>query len=284
MEHNLKEKLKAKDFLVSGEEFSLLYDPQLEMLITDPQPKAIDLEKYYDSDAYISHTDSKKGFFNFLYQKVKNYSLSRKERLISKLNHGKGSLLDVGAGTGEFLLTAKKTGWKVAGVEVNAKAKNSATTKGLHLNDNLEAYQNQKFDVITLWHVLEHIPNLEASIQLLESMLKEEGHLIVAVPNFKSYDANYYKSYWAAYDVPRHLWHFSKESIPKLSSNKVQLIKTLPLIFDSFYVSLLSEKYKTGKSFSIKSLFIGLRSNLKAKRTGEYSSIIYCLKKPKNQN
>jgi len=131
-----------------------------------------------------------------------------------------------------------------------------------------------------MWHVLEHVPNLMESIKMLKELLTDDGHLIIAVPNFKSYDANHYKENWAAYDVPRHLWHFSESSIRHIfGKNDFAVIKTLPLIFDSFYVSLLSEKYKTGKSNLINGFVNGLKSNMKASRSGEYSSKIYVLKK-----
>jgi len=279
VEQQTKEKLKVKDFLVSGEEFSLLYNSELEMLVTHPKPSVNELPKYYESEEYISHTDSNKGILNFLYQKVKGYSLSKKVTLINKLNKGAGALLDIGAGTGDFLFKAQNNGWQIEGVEVNPKARIAANKKGMHLEEAISKIKANQFDVITLWHVLEHLPNLDQEIENLGKLLKEGGHLVIAVPNFKSYDAKYYQEHWAAYDVPRHLWHFSRKSIPMLFSKKFKLVKTLPLVFDSFYVSLLSEKYKNENAFSIKAFWIGLLSNLKAKRTGEYSSLIYCLKK-----
>ncbi|MCY1240886.1 Methyltransferase domain protein [compost metagenome] len=134
-----------------------------------------------------------------------------------------------------------------------------------------------------MWHVLEHVPNLEDQIKELKRLLKPNGSIIIAVPNFKSYDANHYKEFWAAYDVPRHLWHFSKTAIHKLfQKENIELVKILPMKFDSFYVSLLSEKYKTGKMNFVKAFFVGLKSNWKAKRNFEYSSHIYVLKSAKN--
>ena len=139
--------------------------------------------------------------------------------------------------------------------------------------------KNKKFDVITMWHVLEHVENLQEYIQQIKELLKENGTLIIAVPNYKSYDAYYFKEFWAAYDVPRHLWHFSQKSITKLfSMENIRLVKTIPMKFDSYYVSLLSEKYKKGKMNPIKAFWIGFISNRKAKRTNMYSSLIYVLK------
>ena len=131
-----------------------------------------------------------------------------------------------------------------------------------------------------MWHVLEHLPKLENHISVFESLLKPNGRLIVAVPNFKSYDAQYYKTFWAAFDVPRHLWHFSQTSISKLMRKKMMEVeKTNPMIFDAYYVSLLSEKYKNGFMNPFKAFWIGLRSNMKAKHNNEYSSLIYAIKK-----
>lgn len=271
--------LTTKDYLVSGETFHLLFDPELEMLRTEPQPAEDKLADYYESEEYISHTDGGRGIMDFLYQLVKKWSLSRKLRLIQKENGGVGSLLDVGAGTGDFLLGAKTKGWKVEGVEPNPKALRLAAEKGLSLESSLAQLQDGPFDVITLWHVLEHMPHLEQTVLELSRLTKAKGTLIIAVPNFKSFDAQHYGKYWAAYDTPRHLWHFSQESLKILFEDHFELKYRLPMIFDSFYVSFLSEKYKTGKKFSLKGFWIGLISNIKAKRSKEYSSHIYCFKK-----
>lgn len=273
--------LKTKDFLITGEEFSLLYDTEKEMLITSPQPAIDDLSKYYESDAYISHTDSKKGIISFLYQLVKKKALQKKLNLITSLNNRRGSLLDIGSGTGDFLKQAKTNNWNISGVEPNESARKLAQEKGIYLKQSIEDFKEEKFDVITLWHVLEHLPNLEEAISKLEDLLNSGGTLIIAVPNYKSYDARYYKSNWAAYDVPRHLWHFSRKTMERLFSQKMNLIKTKPMIFDSFYVSLLSEKNKTGKQNLIKAFFVGLKSNILAWNTKEYSSLIYCYRKAK---
>ena len=272
-------KLTTKDFLVTGTSFDLLIDPKRDMLVTSPQPEAGDLARYYESDSYISHTDSKAGFIAYLYQNVKKYSLALKLRLILTLKGSPGLLLDIGAGTGDFLKLSKDNGWDVIGVEPNEGASKLAKQKGLEIHETIDALSGQTFDVVTLWHVLEHMPDLDAITQKIEALIKPGGALIVAVPNFNSYDANYYKNYWAAYDTPRHLWHFSKITMRTLFSSSMTLVKIKPMIFDSFYVSLLSEKYKTGNPFSIKALLIGLCSNISGLNTKEYSSHIYCYKK-----
>ena len=271
--------LSIKDFLVSGETFDLIYSKDLDLLKTFPVPNIEELPKYYESQDYISHTDEKRGFLSRLYQLVKKWSLQKKTNLIYNQNNGIGSLLDVGAGTGDFLKVAKKKGWEVYGTEPNPNASKLASEKGVKLGTSLKDFAGKQFDVITLWHVLEHIPNLEETISELSSLVKPKGVLIIAVPNFKSFDAKYYGKYWAAYDVPRHLWHFSKEAMENLFAKNFKLKKIEPMIFDSFYVSLLSEKYKTGNKISLKAFYIGLKSNLKAKQSKEYSSHIYCFKK-----
>ena len=271
--------LRVKDHSVSQEIFDLYYDEYLDMLVTNPQPDSENLGKYYDSPNYISHTDGNKSLFEKLYQAVKNIALKNKLNLINNLSENKGKILDIGAGTGDFLAFVKQNGWQTIGVEPSQKAKEIALKKGVDFVNETSELENQSFDVITMWHVLEHVPNLEKQIQELKRLLKPNGTLIVAVPNFKSFDANHYKEFWAAYDVPIHFWHFSKTAIKSLfQKQNMKLEKVLPMKFDAFYVSLLSEKYKTGKMNYIKAFFIGLKSNFKAKKTSEYSSHIYILK------
>jgi len=278
--------LTCKDYTVSNKNFDLVYHNDLDMLETFPQPKAEELSGYYESDDYISHTDSKESGIDRLYHIVKKQALTNKLKLINSFKTEAKNLLDVGCGTGDFLLVCKKNGWKVTGVEPNSKAKNIAEkkfseTSVSEIYSEINQLKTEKqFDVITLWHVLEHVPNLEAYISTLKKLLKPNGVLIVAVPNYKSYDANYYKQFWAAFDVPRHLWHFSKKSIRLLfEKHEMNVVKILPMWFDSFYVSLLSEKYKHGKSNFLKAFYVGLTSNIKAGTTKEYSSLIYLLKK-----
>lgn len=278
---NHKHYQTVKDNSVSKEVFELLHDEDLDMLITSPQPKGTELSKYYESDDYISHTDSKRSIFEKAYHFIKNIALKNKLSLVNSLQK-KGKLLDIGAGTGDFLLTAKNDGWNVIGVEPSEKARSIAAKKGIELKPVAD-FDDHSFDIITMWHVLEHVPDLQNQIKELKRLLKPNGAIIIAVPNFKSYDAKYYGEFWAAYDTPRHLWHFSKTAIKKLFQNEnIELVKIQPMKFDSFYVSLLSEKYKTGKMNFIKAFFIGLKSNWKAKEKFEYSSHIYVLKNAKN--
>ncbi|MBZ4035759.1 class I SAM-dependent methyltransferase [Flavobacterium sp. 17A] len=276
---NKKHFLTVKDHSVSKEIFELYHDEELDMLITSPQPELQNLGKYYESEDYISHTDNKRSLFEKAYHFVKNIALQNKLNLINSQQPQKGKLLDIGAGTGDFLLTAKNNGWETIGIEPSDRAKNIAKQKGISFVEETSTLENHSLDVITMWHVLEHVPNLEEQISELKRLLKPTGTLIVAVPNFKSFDANHYQTFWAAFDVPIHFWHFSKKSIQLLFERvDMKLEKVLPMKFDSFYVSLLSEKYKTGKMNYIKAFFVGLKSNWKAKSSKEYSSHIYVLK------
>jgi len=279
---NTKPFLKVKDYSVSQETFELLYDEDLDMLITYPQPSLDKLPSYYESVDYISHTDGNKSLFEKMYQFVKSIALKNKLKLINS-HSSKGRILDIGAGVGDFLSVCKNDGWQTIGIEPSDKAKNIAKSKGVSFVENLSELENHSFDIITMWHVLEHVPNLEEQITELKRLIKPNGTIIIAVPNFKSFDAKHYGQFWAAFDVPIHLWHFSKTAIEKLfAKEKLELIKVLPMKFDSFYVSLLSEKYKTGNMNFIKAFFIGLKSNMKATRNSEYSSHIYIIKNAKN--
>ncbi len=276
---NKKHFLTVIDYSVSKETFDLYYDQDLDLLITSPQPSPENLGRYYESNDYISHTDSKRSLFEKAYHFVKGIALKNKLNLINNCSSSKGNLLDIGAGTGDFLLTAKQNGWETIGVEPSEKAKGIAIGKGIKFSDSTQDLESHSFDVITMWHVLEHIPNLEIQIKELKRLVNPNGTIIIAVPNFKSYDANYYGKFWAAFDVPIHFWHFSKTAIQLLfQKENIKLEKVLPMKFDSFYVSLLSEKYKNGKINFVKAICIGLVSNWKAKSSLEYSSHIYVLK------
>ncbi len=269
---------KVVDYSVSKEVFDLHHNPEFDMLITFPKPSLEKLPSYYESDDYISHTDGKRSIFEKMYHFIKGIALKRKLKLINSQGV-KGRLLDIGAGTGDFLTVVKNDGWQTVGIEPSAKAKEIAIKKGVNFAPDLASLESNSFDIITMWHVLEHVPNLEEYISELKRLIKPTGTIIIAVPNFKSYDAKYYGEFWAAFDVPRHLWHFSKTAIKKLfAKENLKLIEVLPMKFDSFYVSLLSEKYKNGKMNFLKAFWIGLKSNQYGNRKEEYSSHIYVIK------
>lgn len=271
-----KPKLVCTDHLVSGEKFKIS-EYEKGILKTEPVPN--DLAAYYESEEYISHNDSRANLQDKIYHLVKSYMLSKKAKWIRKYIK-QGSILDFGAGTGEFLNRMKSYYWNVEGVEPNQTARELAILKGLNLKSELSDLERRNFDVISLWHVLEHLPDLENKIKVFRELLSEEGILIIAVPNYKSYDATYYKNKWAAWDVPRHLWHFSRDGIKdKLAESGFELVKEKPLKFDSYYVSLLSEKNAQGSSNYLNAIYRGFISNWKAKSSKEYSSVAYFFKK-----
>ena len=271
--------ITVKDFSVSGESFSLLLNEEYQILKTHPQPTLDKLGSYYEFEDYISHTDGKRTLFEKMYHFIKRKAIRDKVKLINSYQPLKGKILDIGAGTGDFLLECKNQNWDILGIEPNDKAKGIALGKGVKFGDTIEKLESNSFDVITMWHVLEHVPDVEHQVAELKRLLKPSGTIIIAVPNFKSYDAKYYKEFWAAYDVPRHLWHFSKTAIEKLfDKQNMNLEDIKPMWFDSFYVSLLSEKYKSGKMNFISGFFIGLISNVSGFFKKEFSSHIYVLK------
>ncbi len=267
------------DYSVTGESFALVQCTNCSLVFTNPRPGIDNLSRYYQSDEYISHTNKASSFINIVYKIIRRYTLSQKVKLIGRINEKKGTVLDYGCGTGDFVKAARKSGWEAFGYEPDIKARNIAS------NNNpdaiLESVQKapDNLDVITTWHVVEHISELKATIKELRKKLKKGGYLIVAVPNLRSFDAKYYKEFWAAYDVPRHLYHFDQNSMEFLAKKlKLSIIDVHPMKFDSFYVSMLSEKYKRNGSI-INAMKIGYLSNKKAKRSKEYSSLIYILKK-----
>ncbi len=270
--------LIARDHLVSGESFELRADERNEVLRTMPAPD--DLGNYYQSSSYYSHNDSAGNLMARIYRLARRWNTGWKLRLVNRGAGAPGTLLEIGSGTGNFLLEAKRKGWKVAGVEPDAGARKVAEQKGVSLYGSLEEVPVDPVDVIALWHVLEHIPDLEATLQEIRSRLKPDGRLVLALPNFRSRDARYYKSAWAGYDVPRHLWHFSRPGIKRLMGKagfSEQRQKAMRL--DAFYVSWLSEKYRSNPIGPVAAFLIGLWSNLSAAVTGEFSSVAYLYKK-----
>jgi 2-polyprenyl-3-methyl-5-hydroxy-6-metoxy-1,4-benzoquinol methylase len=274
--------LTCNDYLVSNEKFVIQECSGCGFRLTNPRPDDKSIGNYYKSENYISHNDRSGGLINSIYRIVRNYTLGSKIRLITKLNRGEGKLLDVGCGTGSFLESCKSNGWQITGVETDATVRTLAQEKlrvQIHLNLN-EVPNDEPFDIITLWHVLEHIPNLNDAVERLSMLLAPNGTLLIAVPNSNSYDANYFRECWAAYDVPRHLYHFTPPTIEKLfRKHELQLIETKPMVFDAFYIAMLSTRYQSGRTNYLKSLQAGMLSNTKARKTGNSSSLIYIVKK-----
>lgn len=272
--------LTVVDYSISKEEFNIKKCDNCGFKITSPRPTDDELPAYYASEDYVSHSDTQKGIINYLYQKVKGVTLKQKVKLISGLTTSR-TLLDVGCGTGDFIKFAADNNWGVTGLEPDKGARCLALNKlpgKVFPIDNLFKLSHGGYGIITMWHVLEHVSELNKYIAQLYLLLEDNGRLIIALPNPESADAKHYKKYWAAYDVPRHLYHFSKKNITALASKhgfKLDTIK--PMVFDSFYVSMLSEKYKNGNVFFAASN--GLVSNLKGRKTLNHSSLIYIFSK-----
>ena len=278
---NILPVITCKDYTVSGEKFEIWECKNCTQRFTQNIPGNKEIGKYYQSENYISHSDTSKGFINHLYHKVRKRTLIQKRNLIEHTTGKRtGNILDVGCGTGAFLHTMKNANWNITGLEPDKTAREKALELyNLHLDTSEKLYRlpAQTFDAITMWHVLEHVHELHAYIGQLKKILKPGGNLFIAVPNYTSYDAGVYKEYWAAYDVPRHLYHFSPQSMKKLlSSHGMKLEKMKPMWYDSVYVSMLSEQYKTRKPHPLKALMIGCISNLKTLfDTKKCSSVIY---------
>jgi 2-polyprenyl-3-methyl-5-hydroxy-6-metoxy-1,4-benzoquinol methylase len=272
--------MSLKDNMITKEDFRIVSCKSCGFHFSNPIPSIDDIGRYYKSEEYISHSSSKKGFINSIYNRVRNYTLKQKVKLVSEFSTGK-NLLDVGSGTGHFLYQAKLGGFSVQGLEPDSDAVSFAKQNfSLDLDPLASLYtiEANSIDVITMWHVLEHVYNLEKDFSQLVHVLKPNACLIIAVPNMESYDAKYYKELWAAYDVPRHLYHFRKKDISYLAEkHNCKLVDVKPMKFDSFYVSMLSEKYKGGNI--LKAFLVGLKSNIHAVKGGGYSSQIYILRK-----
>ena len=281
---NLKLFLKGKDHFASKETFNIEQCETCGFLFTQDFPSEKNIDSYYVSDDYISHSDSRKGLMNKLYHQVRKYMLGRKTKLVEKQFSQKGTLLDIGAGTGYFANEMKNTGWAVAAIEKSVQARNFIKEKW-----NIDAQEDKALfeipqhsvDVITLWHVLEHIENLNEVMQQLHKILQSNGTLFVALPNAASFDAKHYQSFWAAYDLPRHLWHFTPQTFALLASkHNFKIVKTKRMAFDVFYISLLSEKYREKSLGLLRAIFtasIGWISSVFNKNKA--SSLIYVFKK-----
>ncbi|PZP47082.1 MAG: class I SAM-dependent methyltransferase [Pseudopedobacter saltans] len=286
---NIQKVLTAEDFTVSHEKFEIWECADCTARFTQDVPDMEGIGVYYKAEAYISHTDTNKGLVNRLYHYVRSITMKQKKTFVEKETGLKGgSVLDIGAGTGAFASVMKTAGWQVTGLEPDEIARtNAERLHGLKLRPSsaLFSLEENSFDAVTMWHVMEHVHDLHGYWKRIARILKDEGVFIVAVPNYTSYDAQAYGSFWAAWDVPRHLYHFSPKSMDVLARQYgFQVTQHIPMIFDSYYVSMLSEKYKSGKSRNLAAFATGLESNQRAARNPKkYSSVIYIMKKTKPQ-
>ena len=278
--------LTIKDHSITGENFVVWQCMDCTLRFTQDVPDATSIAPYYKSPDYISHTNTKEGLINKLYLRVRTFTLQQKAKTIQHFTKlKKGKLLDIGAGAGAFLQQMQKEGWEVTGVEPDEDARKVAN-HSFHLNlqdpSVLEQLPDDSFDAITMWHVLEHIHDLQNQMAHLKRLVKPNGRLFIAVPNYQSLDAHIYRLNWAGYDVPRHLYHFSPKAMHTLMQRyHLKIVAQKPMWFDSFYVSLLSSKYKNGRSINWLGAFIsGLRSNINTMMNKDRcSSIIYIISK-----
>lgn len=283
---NIQPLLTVKDYTVSMEEFVIWQCASCTVRFTQDVPDAASIGPYYKSPDYISHTNTREGLLNKLYQKVRKITLQQKANLIiQSTGVSSGKILDIGCGTGAFLHTMKEKGWHIEGVEPDAEARSLAgTLYGLTIQEPEALFRLQKntFDAITLWHVLEHVHDLHSYMDQLHALLRQKGKLFIAVPNYQSFDQEIYRLNWAAYDVPRHLYHFTPRAMETLLQlHRFRLVQKKPMWFDSFYVSLLSSKYRNGKRPNwFGAGMSGLRSNLVAlANKNRCSSLIYLVEK-----
>lgn len=282
-----REVFAAKDYTVSNESFMILECPQCSLRYTQGIPDAAHIGPYYHSENYISHTNTYKGLVNRLYQAVRKRTIRSKVAMVKNVTGlDKGTHLDVGSGTGTFANAMREAGWQTTGLEPDPDARAMAKNLyGLDLRETAELYTLPEghFDVITLWHVMEHVHDLHPYVQRMQQLLKPGGTLIIAVPNYTSKDAEIYGPYWAAYDVPRHLYHFSPASVRALVQQHGLEVKAYkPMWYDSFYISMLSNKYQKGSTGLISAVWNGLRSNLKAlSDVQRCSSVIYIIQNAK---
>jgi len=276
--------LWLKDEFLTKEDFHICECLNCGLLYTMPRPDKDKIGAYYKSEAYYSHQENKKGFIPKVYERVKSINLKHKYRLATN-GMQPGKLLDIGCGVGDFLHTAEMHGWECIGVEPSEDAKTIAQKrmKGkIIVSEELEGFPDGAFDVITMWHVLEHVDDLKWQVAQLQRLVKPSGRVVIAVPNYKSYDGQFYKEHWAAYDVPRHLNHFNRITLSKIfKTSGLELVKMDKLKWDAYYISYLSEQYRHHSFPLVRGLYRGFISNCKARRSGEWSSLVYVFERKK---
>lgn len=281
----IAKRFSCKDHFATGEMFDIFQCNECEFVFTQNIPDEKEIAPYYSSPAYISHSNTKKGVVNKLYHIVRSIMLRRKVSLVKKLTFlQNGRIVDYGAGTGYFARAMQKKGWNVTAIEKSKQAREFSKEQfGFELlpEEALKDIESNTVDVVTLWHVMEHIQQIDDFWEELNRILEDTGIAIIAVPNCTSYDAENYGEHWAAYDVPRHLWHFSPSTIMRLGEKHGFILeRQYPMLFDGFYISLLSEGYKGRCLKTLRGFwngFLGLCATLD--KCSASSSIIYVFRK-----
>ena len=274
--------LQGRDYFLTQEKFTIVRCDECGFLFVNPRPDIDEISKYYKSEEYISHSNTKKGALNKVYHIIRKKNHQKKLHLISSYKHS-GTILDIGCATGEFLYFLKKQNWQTMGVEPDVTAQNFAKVEyGLNVfsEDFLYKTEPAKIDVITMWHVMEHVHSLELRMQQIKRLLVKDGIAFIAVPNATCYDARHYGEFWAGYDLPRHIYHFTQKTMIRLfEKHNFKLDRIVPMEYDAYYISMLSEKYKSGSKNLWKAFWNGYRSNQWAKKNeNNYSSLIFIFK------
>jgi len=277
---DIDEYLTTKDYFFTRESFTLSKCAKCNFVFTNPIPA--DLGKYYETEDYLSHNTKSGGIISNIYSAIRNMNIMRKYNLVIHYCTN-GSILDIGCGTGDLLRSFKNHGWETTGIEPNKKAREIAQKQNdvkVFTEEKLNEFEDGKFDVVSMWHVLEHVEDINERMKQVSRLTSTHGTMIFALPNLNSPDAKKYGHYWSGLDVPRHLYHFTQETFEKLATKHgLKLVHAEPMKFDAYYVSMLSEKYRGNKYYLPAAFLNGLVSNIKAKSKNNYSSMIFVCKK-----
>lgn len=273
-----------RDHGISQEDFRIVECSDCKFRFTQNPPDESVIGPYYETSKYISHSADSTTLINRVYYAVRDNMLAQKYKLIRQYTDGK-NFIDIGCGLGYFLNYIKQKNNTVFGIE---KSESTAAIVRDKFNITVESPEfflenkiEKKYDVVSMWHVLEHLYNPKNYISSIQKIIHDQSIIIIALPNHQSWDGRHYKEYWAGYDVPRHLWHFDASSINTLMSDLgFRCINMHRLPYDAFYVSLLSERYRGNFLSTIRAMFAGVISSIKSwMDVKQTSSIIYIYKK-----
>ena len=273
----MKQDLKIRDHFLTKEVFNVVEHIE-GVLKTEPDLDEKTLKKYYDSSQYSSHNNIG-GCIGFLYSLSARIMLRFKFRVLAKHINKESLIVDFGCGTGGFMSSLKKKKYNVVGVDSNKKARDKCLEKKLTTFKSIKDFK-ENIDAITFWHSFEYVSNPNEILNQIINQSKNNLTVVIALPNYRSFDAKHYGAFWAAYDVPRHRFHYSARGIKKLmKSYGFECLKTKPMLLDAFYISIMSEKYKKSKLSFVKGIMVGLISNLAGLFSSSYSSSVFVFKK-----